>query len=339
VRLVSSKARGQIAISSQPTSDEGSPRGEQPGPRVIGLSGLLIELVLPLVLSAALLLALASYTTSWDLHSPLGLGIFGLLVTASSMVVSLRLDSLTAERRRRSGKRRLLNRAGPRSRLVKFILGGVVIPIAALSAANLFELPNHQTPMALASLAVRSRLARPEASRATRLGDAVLRARSPFAKVQGILALQAMGSLEAPDQLLRILRDDPTALTNSTEYQALSVALASYAVETKAKLLLLFDGVPPGHRRSALPPPGDPFERELAGRGPNPAAQATEAERPSTVQLEPKPAPGASERGTQVLGGPAPPGPSPHPRPRAAGGGPPLAGAAGAEAGLGRDRE
>jgi hypothetical protein len=252
------EGKGRINIPSQPTSDDGSARGEQPGRSVFGLSGLLIELVLPVVLSAALLLALASYTSYWDLHSPLGLGIFGLLLAALSAVVSLRLDSFTLERRRRSGRRRLFNRPGPRWRLVKFILGGVVIPIAALSAANLFELPNHQTPLALASLAVRSRLAKPEISRAKQLGDAVLRARSPFAKVQGILALQAMASVEAPDQLLRILSEDPTALKNSTEYQALSAALASYAVQTKAKLLLLFNGVPPGDRRSAPRSAGRP---------------------------------------------------------------------------------
>ncbi len=93
------------------------------------------------------------------------MGVFGLLLVALSLFVSLSVDAFTLERRRRSGKRRLLNRAGPRSRLFKLILGGVVIPIAALSAANLLELPDHQTPMTIASLAVRSRLAEPEVGR------------------------------------------------------------------------------------------------------------------------------------------------------------------------------
>jgi hypothetical protein len=254
-------------------------------------------------LSAALLLLLAGYTSYWDLHSPLGLGLFGLLLVALSAFLSLRLDSLTWERRRRSGRRRWLNRPGPRSRLLKLILGGVVIPVAALSAANLFELPNHQTPMALASVAVRSRLVKPEVGRAARLGDAVLRVRSPSAKVQGILALQAMASVEAVDQLLRILSDDPAALSDVSEYRALSAALAAGGAQARTKLLLRFNGVPPGARASAPAPPGDAFERETADRAPNAASQATELERPSTAPPEPKPGSVPVEKGTQPVQG------------------------------------
>lgn len=257
-------------------------------------------------LSGALLLLLASYTSHWDLHSPIGLGFFGVLLVALSLFVSLALDALTLERRRRSSRQRLLNRAGPRWRLVKATLGGLVIPIAVLSAANLFELPNHQTPMAVASLAVRSRLARPEVSRAVQLGDAVLRARSPAAKVQGILALQAMASVEAVDQLLRILGEDSTALDNVSEYRALCAALASYGVQAKMKLLQRFNGVPPSARRSAPAPPDDVFEREIADRRGSPVAQAQAVtpERPTTAQPEPRPTSSAIESETQPVQGP-----------------------------------
>ena len=241
----------------------------------MGLGGLLVELVLPAALSGALLLVMASYTSHWDLRSPLGLGVFGLLFVALSLFLSIRLDAFTLGRRRRSGKRRLLNRTGSRSRLVKFVLGGVAIPIAALTAANLLELPNHQTPMTLASLAVRSRLNKPEAGRTAQLGDAVLRAQSPSAKVQGILALQNTGSAAALDQLLRILGDDPTALQNTGECQALSAALASYGVQARIKLLQRFNGVPLGARRTAPAAPGDAFEREIP---PKPAASPGENE-------------------------------------------------------------
>jgi hypothetical protein len=255
-------------------------------------------------LSAALLLVMASYTSYWDLHTPIGLGVFGLLLVGLSLFVSLRVDAFTLERRRRSGKRRLLNRADPRSRLVKFILGGVVIPIVALTAANLLELPNHQTPMTMASLAVRSRLAKPEVTRATLLGNAVLRAQSPAAKVQGILALQTMSSVEALDQLLRILSDDPTALKSGSEYQALSAALASYGGQAKMKLRQRFNSVPLSARRSAPAPPGDVFAREIDGRGPDPAAPARELERPPVAPPELKPASSPVESETQPFQGP-----------------------------------
>ena len=240
--------------------------------------------MLPGALSAALLLTMASSTSHWDLHTKLGLGVFGLLLVASSLFLSVALDRLTFERRRRSSERRLLNRTGPRSRLVKFVLGGLVVPIAALAAASQMELPNHQTLMTLAALAIRSQLAKPEDKRAALLADAVLRAQSPSAKVQGILALQAMGSTEALDQLLRILGGDPSALKNVGEYQVLCAALASYGVQSKMKLLQGFNGVPASARRNAPGPAADPFGRESDVSSLEPTA--SESERPPTVRAE-----------------------------------------------------
>ena len=73
-----------------------------------------------------------------------------IVLVAMSLVISIRVDAFTLARRAHRGRKQLLNRADHRSRLVKFILGGVVIPIATLAAANLIELPNHQTAMSIA---------------------------------------------------------------------------------------------------------------------------------------------------------------------------------------------
>ena len=264
------------------------------GPRTLGLVGLLVELVLPVAFSAGFLLVMASYTRNWDLRSSAGLGIFAFLLVALSLFMSLRVDAFTLGRRREKGKRQWLNRADARSRLVKFILGGIAIPIAAFAAANRLELPNHQTPM---SMAIQFGLARPEAGLAERLGNAVLRAQGPAVRVQGILALQAMGSEEALDQLLRVLRDDPAALKEDSEYLALSKALASYKAPAKAKLLQGFAQVSPSASRGAAAPPGDLFERyfsvgfeglksEINGGSADPAIQARGLERLQAAQAE-----------------------------------------------------
>jgi len=218
----------------------------------------LIELVLPAALSFAVLLVLAGYTRHWDLQSSVGLGAFGLLMVVLSLVISIRVDAFTLRRRAQRGRSQLLNRADSRSRLVKFILGGVVIPIATLAAANRIELPGHQTPM---SMAIRLRLAQPAMAHAERLGNAVLRAQSPAAKVQGILALQAMRSGEALDQLLHVLEVDPAALDGGGESEVLSQALASYGADARVKLLHRFDQVSPSERGSATAPPGGLYER------------------------------------------------------------------------------
>jgi HEAT repeat protein len=245
-------------------------------------------------LSAAFLLVVASYISFWDLHTPMGLGVFGLLLVAVSLFVSIRVDAITLARRQKRGKKQLLNRSDARSRLVKFVLGGVLIPIGALAAANLVELPNNRTPM---SLAIRFTVAKPEVSRAEQLGNAVLRAESPATKVQGILALQTLSSAEALDQLLRFLSDDPMALNDGSEYQALSKALASYGVQARPKLLQRFSQFSPSLRRGAAGPGGDLFERhfsaafdglksEIAGRNADPAAKVAELARLQAAQAD-----------------------------------------------------
>ena len=291
------EAKGHI-IAHQPSVTDHSPRDAPSTPsasggRTLGLPGLLIELFLPVGLSAGLLLALAGYMRSWDLHTYVGLGLFGFLLVVLSLFVSLRVDAFTLARRRERGKTQLLNRADARSRLVKFVLGGVVIPIAAFAAANLLELPGQKTPMALA---ISLRISKPEVSRAEQLGRAVLRARNPGARVEGILALQGMRSEEALEQLLRIL-SDPAALKDGSECEALSRALASYGVQAKPRLLQLFAQVAPHERRGAALLPGDLFERyfsagfaglrrEIDDRGPDPATRGEERERLQAAETE-----------------------------------------------------
>jgi hypothetical protein len=264
------------------------------GARTFGLLGLLIELVLPVVVSAALLLTMARYTSSWNLRSAVGLGVFGLLLVALSLFLSLRVDALTLAGRRRRGKTQLLNRADARSRLVKFVLGGVLVPIAAFAAANRVELPNRQTPM---SMAIAWRLTRPTAGHAEQLANAVLRAESAPARVEGILALQGLASPEALDQLFRILNDDPAALRGTSEYQALSRAIASYGAPAKRELLQRWEQVSPDDRRGAASPPGDLFERyfsaefeelegEIAGRTADPAVREAEMMRLRAAQVD-----------------------------------------------------
>lgn len=283
------------APSDQPGE---TPAGEGPAlqARTLGLVGLLIELVLPVSLSFVLLLVFAAYTHHWDLRTPFGLAAFGVLLVVLSLLLSLRIDGYTLRRREERGRRQLLNRADPRSRLVKLVLGGVVIPVASFAAANLLDLRNQQTPM---SMAIRLRLATPETDRPAQLADAVLRADSPAAKVRGILALQATGSAESLDQLLRIMNDDPALPRSGSEYLALVKALASYGSQAKPKLLQRFVAVDREGRRAAAAPPGDLFERylsadfaalksEMDGRSTDPAAPLAEQERLAAAEAEVK---------------------------------------------------
>ena len=214
-----------------------------------------------MVLSAAVLLTIASKVSWWDLRTPVGLGAFAVLLVLASLFVSVRVDGFTLARRRQRGKRQLLNRAGARARLVKFVLGGVVIPIAALFAANRVEIPGLGTPMALL---LKAGLARPAATVAARTGDAVRHAQSASVKVDGIRALQAMASPEALDELWRVVTEDPGAVRGGAESAALSRALAALGAQATPRLLELIGRLSPAERLHASGPTAGGLERDLA---------------------------------------------------------------------------
>ncbi len=246
-----------------------------------------------MAVSATLLLVTVRYSRYWNLRSTVGLAAFGLLLVVLSLLISIRLDRFTWAGRARRGRRQLLNRTDPRSRLVKFALGGILLPIAALAGANLIELPDHRTPM---SLAVQLSLARPETTRAEQLGNAVLRAESAVAKAQGIRALELLGSSDALEQLMRLLDADPGAL-QGVESQALSKALAAYGVQARARLLQRLAQVAAKDRLAAGAPSGALFDRyfsaafeglrsEIGTRDPDPTLRTRAEERLQVAQAE-----------------------------------------------------
>ncbi len=217
--------------------------------------------MLPAALAGALLLVIASHLPLWNLRSTPGLVAFAVLLVAASVFISIKVDALTLARRRKAGASQLLNRAGAWPRLVKFVLAGVVIPIAALVAANRVELPDHRTPMALA---IDASAPAPEVPGESKLAAAVLRASDPAAKVQGIQALQGSATPAALDELLRIADADPAALTGGPVSRALSEALASFGAQAAPKLLARLAELGPAARKAAAAPGGGLFDRYLS---------------------------------------------------------------------------
>ena len=250
-----------MPASASPSHDSSARGAADRGRFTLGLAGLLLELVLPVALSATFLLIAASYIHAWNLRTSLGLAVFGVLLVAASLLLSARIDMTTLARRQRRGKRQLFNRAGPVARLVKIILGGLAIPIAAFVAANRIELADHTSPM---SLAIEARLTPRKPVPAEIVGGAVIRATDPTVKVQGIIALEAMNSSEALDQLFRLLADDPTALRDRGEFQALSKAFASFGARATPELAHRFELVSPALRKGASAPERSAFDRTFA---------------------------------------------------------------------------
>ena len=217
-----------------------------------------LELLLPVALTSALIYWASGILGIWNLNRTLALVIIAIALVVFSLFISISLDGITLPMRQKSDAGRIFNRANARARLVKFILGGLVIPIAVFAAANLVSLPTHETVI---SVLMRPRSLPPKAPLVVAIGNTIINSANSATKVQGIKTLQTFPAADSLAQLFRVLKDDPNALTDASEYEALSKAIASYGLEAKPGLLTAFNQVDPTQRKGYSIPSSDPFDR------------------------------------------------------------------------------
>ena len=218
----------------------------------------LLELFLPVTVTAGLFYWLSGILPLWNLNRTFALVILAILLVALSFIFSVVLDAITLPFRRRSANHSIFNRVDARSRLVKFILAGVVIPIGVFAAAVLVRFPG---PEPVVTLLLQPRTATSRAPKAVLIGDAVLQSANPATKIQGIKTLQTLPADDALRQLLRLVEDDPEALSDAIVSEALSKAIASYGVAAKPELLAIFNQVDPTRRKGDLSSGNDLFQR------------------------------------------------------------------------------
>jgi len=218
----------------------------------------LLELLLPVTVTAGLFYWLSGILPLSNLNRTFALVILAILLVALSFIFSVVLDTFTLPLRRRSANHSIFNRVDARSRLVKFILAGVVIPIGVFAAALLVRFPG---PEPAVTFLFQPRSAASRAPKSKLIGDAVLSSSNPVTKIQGIKTLQTLPADDAQQQLLRLVQDDPEALSDAVVSEALSKAIASYGVATKPALLAIFNQVDPTGRKGDLSTGTDLFHR------------------------------------------------------------------------------
>ena len=218
----------------------------------------LLELLLPVTLTAGLFYWLSGILPLWNLNHTFALVILAILLVALSFIFSVVLDAITLPFRRRSANHSIFNRVDARSRLVKFILAGVVIPIGVFTVAVLVRFPGPETAI---TLLLQRRSVSSKASHAVLIGEAILQSANPATKVLGIKTLQTLPAADAQQQLLRLLQDDPGTLSDAAVSEALSKAIASYGLAAKPELLGIFNQVDPTRRKGDLASGNDLFQR------------------------------------------------------------------------------
>jgi hypothetical protein len=206
------------------------------------LAGFLLEVIIPSFVALGLLYYLSGTVNLWALDRTLALVIAIVFLVVICLILSYAIDTFLRGLRHApptTGKKRA---AEYRLRLVRFVLGGLLIPLSLMAAANFSMLPTGGSLMDYYIRTIQTRLTTTPTSQ---LGDAILSSTNPATKIQGMKALEAIHTSDALDQLLRVLNSDPGVLKDAGEYEALSSAVASYGVDAKLKLLDIFTKLPP----------------------------------------------------------------------------------------------
>ena len=226
--------------------------------RILTAAGLyLLEFYLPVILAVALLYWLAGALNLWSMPMVWALvsaGALAIILSAAFVfVIEAFVTRQTPKAKDPKGFQRQKN-----MRLVRMALGGVIIPLAIILAANFVRVSDSETALALyARFASSSYLSTPAAT----IGDTVLNTHNPAIRVQGIRALQVAHTTQARDQLFRILDKDPNALQDGTEYAALVKAIASYGADARPKLMAIFNQANPAGSQSAVGPASEWYSR------------------------------------------------------------------------------
>jgi len=223
-----------------------APRKATFGQTLSSLALYVIELLLPALLSVGIAAWLFTNYNLWGIGALLAQILFVLAAVLLAFMLTVMLDMLTAANRAAHG----VIGGGPRARLVKFALGGLILPIALAVSLNLFNAPGGGTVLnALIRLVPTTTQTTPveEIARAT------FESEDPVVKRSGIEVLAKFQSPEALDQLLRLAKDDRTALRDAATARALAQAIAAYGAQARDPLLALFNSVDPADAGGGLP--------------------------------------------------------------------------------------
>jgi hypothetical protein len=223
---------------------------------------LILEIILPAVLSAGALWFLFKNFNLWHLNRTLALVLFAVALLAISFVLGILLDAISSSMRKSYRKKGVKFGSGPRIRLVKFALGWVVLPLALFTTAILVKLPSGGTAMNYFILTSQTL---EQTTLAEQIASLVIKTSNPSTKTRGIQALEGFHSAAGLGQLVRVLNDGSESLRDAGVSEALAKAIASYGVQAKAPLLDVFSKVDPALRGRPGGLSDDLFSRHFAG--------------------------------------------------------------------------
>jgi len=253
-----------------PDSVEGKPAqpiskketGPLTGAFLSSLGLLILEIILPVVLAGGALWFLFRNFNLWQMNRTLALVLLAVGLVVISFMLGIFLNMITSSKLKGYRKQGVKFASGALTQLVKFALGGVVLPLALFAMAILVNTPVGGTAM---DLFIRTSQPPVQTSPSEQIASLVIQARDPFTQMLGVQALAGLHSSRGLAQLVRVLNEGSDFLCDAGLFEALSKAIASYGVQAKGPLLDAFNKVAPSFRSKSTGLSDDLFARYFAG--------------------------------------------------------------------------
>ena len=215
------------------------------------LGELLLEIILPALVAGGVLLWLFGGYNFWQIGRTMALVLFAIVMVVMALILAVVFDTLTTPLRNSKSMKTVGFARDPRTRLVKLVLGGLVIPLLAFGAVNMLPFPAHGTVMNyfIAAAIPPVKLTPPD-----EVGAIALRTKNPATRLLSIQVLKGFQSAEALEQLVRLVNEDSSVLSDPTVADTLSSAIAGYGVTARDPLVSVFKSIDPkqpGIRASA----------------------------------------------------------------------------------------
>jgi hypothetical protein len=232
------------------------------GPFLSGLGLWILEIILPVVLAAGALWFLFRNFNLWHMNRTLALVLLALGLVVISFMLGILLDMITSSKRKKYRKQGVKFADNGPTQLLKFALGGIILPLASFAAAILITLPAGGTAL---DVFIRTSQPPVQTRPSEQIASLVIQSHDPFTQKLGIQALAGLHSYQGLEQLVRVVNEGSELLRDAGLFQALSKALASYGVQAKGPLLDAFSKVAPSLHRQSTALNDDMFSRYFAG--------------------------------------------------------------------------
>jgi hypothetical protein len=217
---------------------------------MVGVGIFLVEILVPALVTGGVLFWLSGTINLWKMDRNMAISAFAVIFVLLTLIITTVLSEFLS---------RLQKKKNPRLRLAVMIIGGLVIPIGIFSGANLLYIGPGESYMArLINISLNQTV---DVSM-VQLGTTIIKSTSPYTKVQGINAIDAIHSPTGMEQLFQILNTDSESLTNVQVANALSQAIASYGTDAKPGLISAFQAHLKSTQTTNLP--SDLYDRYFA---------------------------------------------------------------------------